>query len=375
MKRGRALPPLELGDEDRKILEGYARRRKTAQQLALRARIVLRAAAGESNMSIAHALDTTRETVGRWRKRFLERGLGGLHDEPRPGAPRTVSDAKVEEIVTRTLEEAPENATHWSTREMARRVGVSSNTVRRVWQAFGLQPHRSESFQLSNDPLLVEKMRDVVGLYLNPPEHAAVLCVDEKSQIQALDRKQPILPMLPGRPERRSHDYRRHGTTTLFAALDVATGKVIGSLHRKHRAIEFKKFLRRIDEDVPAELDVHVILDNYATHKTPEVQRWLARHPRFHFHFTPTYSSWLNQVERWFAFLTDKKIKRGAHESVVQLERAIREFIAHGNRDPRPFAWTKSADEILKSIRRFCERTMTAHGVPQTCMETSGAGH
>lgn len=375
MARGRPLPPLELRDEDRKILEGYTRRRKTAQQLALRARIVLRAAAGESNMSIAHALDTTRETVARWRTRFHDHGLDGLHDEPRPGAPRTVPDARVEEIVTRTLEETPENATHWSTRDMARRVGVSSTTVRRVWRAFGLQPHRSESFQLSNDPLLVEKVRDVVGLYLNPPDHAAVLCVDEKSQIQALDRKQPILPMLPGRAERRSHDYRRHGTTTLFAALDVATGKVIGSLHRKHRAVEFRKFLRRIDEAGPAELDVHLILDNYAAHKTPEIQRWLARHPRFHFHFTPTYSSWLNQVERWFALLTDKQIKRGAHQSVVQLERAIREFIERGNQDPRPFTWTKSADDILKTIRRFCERTASAHGLAPTCMETSGAGH
>ena len=363
MAQGRPLPALEVSDEDRRILEGYARRRKTSQQLALRARIVLRCADGESNMRVAHQLDTTRETVGRWRKRFMEVGLDGLHDEPRPGAPRTISDEKVEEIVTLTLEETPENATHWSTREMARRVGVSSATVHRVWRAFGLQPHRTESFHLSNDPLFVEKVRDVVGLYLNPPDHAVVLCVDEKTQIQALDRKQPILPMLPGQPERRTHDYRRHGTTTLFAALDIATGKVIGSLHRRHRSVEFKKFLRRIDSEVPKNLDVHVVVDNYSAHKTPSIQRWLAKHPRFHFHFTPTYSSWLNQVERWFAHLTDKKIKRGAHLSVVQLEKDIRQFIQTDNRDPKPYTWTKSADDILASIRRFCERTAQAHGL------------
>lgn len=365
MTRGRPLPPLELSDGDRRVLEGYARRRKTAQQLALRARIILRCADGESNMMVAHRLDTTRETVGRWRKRFMEAGLDGLHDEPRSGAPRTIDDEKVEEIVTLTLEGTPENATHWSTREMARRVGVSSATVHRVWRAFGLQPHRTESFHLSNDPLFVEKVRDVVGLYLNPPEHAVVLCVDEKTQIQALDRKQPILPMLPGQPERRTHDYRRHGTTTLFAALDIATGKVIGSLHRRHRSIEFKKFLRRIDAEVPMNLDVHVVVDNYSAHKTQSIQRWLAKHPRFHFHFTPTYSSWLNQVERWFAHLTDKNIKRGAHLSVVQLEKDIRQFIETDNRDPKPYTWTKSADDILASIRRFCERTAQAHGLAQ----------
>lgn len=365
MTRGLSLPALEVSDEDRRVLEGYARRRKTSQQLALRARIVLRCSEGKSNMMVAHQLDTTRETVGRWRKRFMEVGLDGLHDEPRPGAPRTIDDEKIEEIVTLTLEETPENATHWSTREMARRVGVSSATVHRVWRAFGLQPHRTESFHLSNDPLFVEKVRDVVGLYLNPPEHAVVLCVDEKTQIQALDRKQPILPMLPGQPERRTHDYRRHGTTTLFAALDIATGKVIGSLHHRHRSIEFKKFLRRIDAEVPENLDVHVVVDNYSAHKTQSIQRWLAKHPRFHFHFTPTYSSWLNQVERWFAHLTDKKIKRGAHLSVVQLEKDIRQFIETGNRDPKPYTWTKSADDILASIRRFCERTVQAHGLAQ----------
>lgn len=365
MARGRPLPPLALQEEDRRILEGYARRRKTSQQLALRARIILRCAQGESNMSVAHRLDTTRETVSRWRKRFLESGIEGLHDEPRPGAPRKIGDEKVEEIVTLTLEETPKNATHWSTREMARYVGVSQATVQRIWRAFGLQPHRSESFHLSNDPLFVEKVRDVVGLYLNPPEHAVVLCVDEKTQIQALDRKQPILPMLPAQPERRTHDYRRHGTTTLFAALDIATGKVIGSLHRRHRAIEFKKFLNRIHDEVPEHLDVHVVMDNYSTHKAPAIQRWLARHPRFHFHFTPTYSSWLNQVERWFAHLTEKGIKRGAHRSVVQLERDIRSFIELDNQDPKPFTWTKSADDILASIRRFCERTARAHGIAQ----------
>lgn len=363
MARGRPLPPLELSDEDRRALEGYARRRRTAQQLALRARIILRCADGDSNMLVAHQLDTTRETVGRWRKRFLEQGLDGLHDEPRPGAPRSVTDEKVEEIVQLTLEGAPENATHWSTRSMARRAGVSAATVQRVWRAFGLQPHRTKSFHLSTDPLFVEKVRDIVGLYLNPPEHAVVLCVDEKTQIQALDRKQPILPMLPGRLERRTHNYRRHGTTSLFAALNIATGEVIGSLHRRHRAIEFKKFLQRIDAEVPDEFDIHIVMDNSSTHKTKAIQRWLARHPRFHVHFTPTYSSWLNQVERWFALLTDKMIKRGAHHSVVQLEKDIRRFIQVGNRDPSPFTWTKSADDILKSIKRFCEHTATAHGL------------
>jgi transposase len=375
MARGRPLAPLQLEDEDRQLLEGCIRRRKTAQQLALRARIVLGCAAGESNMAIAHRLDTTRETVGRWRQRFLESGIDGLHDEPRPGAPRTIDDEKVEQIVTLTLEETPQNATHWSTREMARRVGVSQATVHRVWRAFRLQPHRSEGFHLSNDPLFVEKVRDIVGLYLNPPEHAVVLCVDEKSQIQALDRKQPILPMQPGQPERRTHDYRRHGTTTLFAALNVVSGKVIGSLHRRHRAVEFKKFLQRIDEAVPEELDVHVVMDNYAAHKTPEIQRWLAKHPRFHCHFTPTYSSWINQVERWFGLLSERKIKRGGHRSVFQLEKDIRSYIDVTNRDPRPFVWIKSADEILQSIRRFCERTARAHGIEQNRDEISETGH
>jgi len=365
MARGRPLAPLELKDQDRKVLEGYVRRRKTAQQLSLRAQIVLASAAGESNMAIAHRLDTSRETVGRWRKRFAESGIDGLFDEPRPGAPRTIDDDQVERIVTLTLEETPENATHWSTREMARRVGVSAATVHRVWRAFGLQPHRSKGFHLSNDPLFVEKVRDIVGLYLNPPEHAVVLCVDEKSQIQALDRKQPILPMQPGQPERRTHDYRRHGTTTLFAALDIAAGTVIGSLHRRHRAVEFKKFLQRIDAEVPQDLDVHIIMDNYSTHKTATIRRWLARHPRFHLHFTPTYSSWLNQVERWFALLTERMIKRGAHRSVVQLESDIRRYLDVNNRSPKPFVWLKSADEILKSIQRFCERTVRAHGIAQ----------
>jgi len=375
MTRGRPLPPLQLSEEERRVLEGYERRRKTAQHLAFRARIILRCAAGESNMLVAHQLDTTRETVGRWRKRFLEQRLDGLHDEPRPGAPRTISDEKVEEIVTLTLEETPENATHWSTRDLARRVGVSPTTVFRVWRAFGLQPHRTESFHLSNDPLFVEKVRDIVGLYLNPPEHAVVLCVDEKTQIQALDRKQPVLPMLPGQPERRTHNYRRHGTTSLFAALDIATGKVIGSLHRRHRSSEFKKFLQRIDAEVPEEFDVHIVMDNSSTHKTRVIERWLARHPRFHVHFTPTYSSWLNQVERWFAILTTKMIKRGAHHSVVQLEKDIRRFIEVGNRDPSPFTWTKSADDILKSIQRFCERTAAVHQLQKKCDATSETGH
>lgn len=363
MARGRPLDPIQLEPEVRALLEGYTRRRKTAQQLALRARIVLAAADGLSNMAIADRLDTTRETVGRWRRRFLEHGVDGLHDEARPGAPRRIDDRKIEEIVTLTLESSPRNATHWSTRGMAKRVGVSQATVQRVWRAFGLQPHRTQGFHLSNDPLFVEKVRDIVGLYLNPPEHAVVLCVDEKSQIQALDRKQPVLPMQPTQPERRTHDYVRHGTTTLFAALDIANGKIIGSIHRRHRTTEFKKFLAKIDEEVPDDLEVHIVLDNYAAHKTPVIQRWIARHPRFHLHFTPTYSSWLNQVERWFGLLTERKIKRGSHQSVVQLEKDLRDYIEVTNSEATPFQWTKSADDILKSLQRFCERTTQALGI------------
>lgn len=353
---------IELSEAEREVLESYTRRRKTAQALALRARIVLRCAEGGHDGVVAEELGVSRGMVGRWRRRFASKRLAGLHDEPRPGAPRTVTDADVERVVIATLETTPKGATHWSTREMAKHTGLSHSTIGRIWRAFGLAPHRVETFTLSNDPLFVEKVRDIVGLYLNPPEHAIVLCVDEKSQVQALNRSQPVLPMQPGRAESRTHTYVRHGTTALFAALDVVTGKVIGQCRRRHRATEFIAFLKQIDESVPAELDVHVVMDNLSTHKTPAVQRWFARHPRFHPHFTPTYSSWLNQIERWFALLEQRQIKRGSHRSVVHLERAIYEFIDTTNDDPKPFRWTKSADDILANVRRFCASTLQAQG-------------
>ena len=356
MPRGRPLAVLTLEERDRETLTRWTRRPKTAQALAQRARIVQAAADGRPNDAIARELSITPHTVGKWRRRFLERGPDGLLDEPRPGAPRTITDDQVEAVIVKTLEAKPANATHWSTRSMARAMGMSQASISRIWRAFGLQPHRSESFKLSTDPLFVEKVRDVVGLYLDPPERAVVLCVDEKIQIQALARFQPILPMLLGTPERRSHDYVRHGTTSLFAALDRVSGMVIGALHRRHRAREFQAFLERIDASVPAELGVHLVLDNYATHKTPAIQRWLLRHPRFHLHFTPTGASWLNLVERWFAELTEQKIKRGAHTSVPALERDIRGWMASWNENPRPYVWTKTADQILASLARYCER-------------------
>lgn len=357
MRRGPRLEPITLTTEENNRLVEWTRRHKTSQALALRARIVLACQQDVSNTEIAERLRVTVQTVGKWRKRFVARRLDGLLDEPRPGAPRTISDAMVEKVIAKTLHEKPRDATHWSSRTMAKASGLSQTAVVRIWRAFGLQPHRAETFKLSADPLFIEKVRDIVGLYLNPPDRALVLCVDEKSQIQALDRTQPILPMMPGVPERRTHDYRRHGTTTLFAALNVATGKVIGQLHRRHRAKEFLQFLQTIDEAVPAKLDVHLVLDNYGTHKTPSVKRWLARHPRFHVHFTPTSASWLNQVERWFAELTEKQIRRGTHRSTMQLEQAIRSYLKVYNRDPKPFVWTKTADQILESIKRFCMRT------------------
>ncbi|MGH8698586.1 MAG: IS630 family transposase [Burkholderiales bacterium] len=376
-KRGRPRgqrTPIELSAREREVLLGYTRRRKTAQAIALRARIVLACAEGHSNEEVARRLRANRLTVGRWRRRFLERRLEGLHDEPRPGAPRRISDAVVERVVMLTLETPPSDATHWSTREMGRRLGLSHATVHRIWQAFRLQPHRSTTFRISNDPLFVEKVRDIVGLYLNPPEHALVLCVDEKSQIQALDRSQPLLPMRPGQPERRTHDYRRHGTTTLYAAFDIASGKVIGQCHPRQRAIEFVRFLQRIDRAVPAALDVHLVMDNNATHKTPRVRRWLARHPRFHVHFTPTYSSWLNQVERWFALLAQKQLRRGVHRSTRELVRDILAFIDQQETEGRPFVWTKTADQILASLERFCGYTLRAHGVEDRS-KTSETGH
>lgn len=357
MHKGPQLRELKLSTQENAQLLEWTRRHKTSQALALRARIVLACAQGHNNSEVARDCRVYRQTVGKWRGRFLERRLDGLLDEPRPGAPRKHGDAKIERLIAMTLNERPAEATHWSTRLMARKLKVSQSTVSRVWRAFGLQPHRSETFKLSTDPLFIEKVRDIVGLYLNPPTKAMVLCVDEKSQIQALDRTQPALPLAPGLPERRTHDYVRHGTTTLFAALDVATGSVIGQLHRRHRAKEFLAFLRTIEASVPAALGVHLVMDNSSTHKTPSVRGWLARHPRFQVHFTPTSSSWLNQVERWFALLSARQIKRGSHRSTVELERAIRQYLEVSNREPTPFIWTKSADQILASLARFCKRT------------------
>lgn len=358
MARGRPKAELVLTDEERTVLERYVRRGTTAQRLSFRARIVLACADGANNKLVAKRLRTTEPTVGKWRARFVEARLDGLLDEPRPGAPRSITDDAVEAVVVKTLETTPKGATHWSTRQMARVVGMSHDSVRRIWNAFGLKPHVTQHFQLSNDPLLIEKVRDIVGLYMSPPDNALVLCVDEKSQIQALNRTQPLLPLRPGQAERRTHDYERHGTTTLFAALDVATGNVLGECYARHRAIEFRKFLDRIDADVPAELDVHVVLDNYSTHKAPIVKAWLAKRPRYHLHFTPTHGSWLNQVERWFGLLTQRQIKRGAHTSVASLKAAIEAFLAAHNDDPTPFTWTKSADDILASIARFATRTI-----------------
>jgi transposase len=347
---------LSLTVEERETLERWARRPKSAQALAQRSRIVLECAAGKPNTAVAQKLGLTHQTVGKWRQRFLERRLGGLLDEPRPGAPRQVGDAHIEQVVRLTLESTPADATHWSTRAMAKRSGLSQTMVGRIWRAFGLQPHRVEGFKLSKDPRFIEKVRDIVGLYLDPPDRALVLCVDEKAQIQALDRSQPLLPMRPGQAARRTPDYRRHGTINLFAALDAKAGTVIGEFHRRHRTVEFRSFLATVEAAVPGELELHLILDNYGTHKTPAIKRWLVRHPRFHLHFTPTGGSWLNLVERWFALLTEKQLRRGAHRSTRELEDAIRTYLEHHNRHPKPFIWTKTADQILESVARFCKR-------------------
>ncbi len=375
MARGRVAVAIDLSVSERRELESLARRRKTAQGLARRARIVLAAAAGLENKQIARELGATKDTVGKWRRRFAEQRLDGLYDEPRPGAPRTIEDDEVAEVVRRTLEETPPDATHWSLRSMASAVGHAPSTIHRIWQAFGLQPHRSETFKLSSDPFFVEKVRDIVGLYLAPPERALVLCVDEKSQVQALDRTQPLLPLRPGQPERRSHDYKRHGTTTLFAALDIATGEIIGRCFPRHRAKEFLKFLRTIEANVPADLDVHLVIDNYATHKTSAIRNWFAAHPRWHIHFTPTSASWLNQVERFFALLTEKQLRRGVHRSTRELEDAILDYIDIVNSDPKPFRWTKSADDILATIKRFCLRTIETAQQQTKIRETSESGH
>jgi transposase len=344
-----------LADKDK--LELLARRPKTAQRVALRSKIVLRSAEGLPNQEIARRLGVTGATVGKWRERYRVRGMKGLSDDSRPGTPRKITDAKVEDAVTRTLESLPPAATHWSTRALAAKVGLSQSAVVRIWHSFGLQPHRSETFKLSTDPWLVEKVRDIVGLYLNPPEHAIVLCVDEKSQVQALDRTQPILPLRPGLPEQRTSDYERHGTTSLFAALDIATGKVIGECHRRHRHQDFLKFMEAVDSTLPADAgEIHLVLDNYGTHKTPKVVRWFARHPRYQLHFTPTSGSWVNQVERWFAEITEKRIRRGSFTSVASLEKAIKEYLEYNNEHPKPFVWTADADLILGKIQRLCER-------------------
>jgi transposase len=345
-----------VSDEEREVLARWARRPKTAQALAFRCRVVLGAAEGRSSKEIAAELGCHATTVSRWRVRFSQRGIDGLHDEPRPGKPRSISDDDVERVIVKTLEEQPLDATHWSTRSMAAATGMSQTAVSRIWRAFGLKPHQTEAFKLSPDPQFIDKVRDIVGLYLNPPEAAVVLCVDEKSQIQALDRSAPVLPLMPGVPERRSHDYVRYGTTNLYAALDVASGQVLSEMTPRHRAEEFRRFLNLIDKSVPADLDVHVVLDNSSTHKTPSIQRWLVRHPRFTLHFTPTYSSWLNLVERWFAELTTKWIKRGSHRSVRDLVASIRTWIENWNDHPKPFVWHKTADEILDSLAYYCQR-------------------
>lgn len=358
MAIGRPVSWIVLTEDERLKLEELSRRRKTGQALALRARIILGCAQGLTNGQTAKALKISMPTVGKWRSRFAAERVAGLADAPRPGQPRKITDAQVEKVITRTLERLPKNATHWSTRSMAKAEGLTQNAILRIWRAFGLKPHLEESFKLSSDPFFVEKVRDVVGLYLNPPEQtrAIVLCVDEKSQVQALQRSQPLLPMRPGQPARRTHDYERHGTTSLFAALNIATGKVIAQCHRRHRHQEFVRFLERIEAEVPADLEIHLVMDNYATHKTPKVERWFRRHPRYHLHFTPTSASWLNQVERWFAKITEQQLRRSAFHSVADLEKAIQDYIANNNANPKPFVWTASADLILNKVKSFCER-------------------
>jgi transposase len=377
MRLGRPKVALILTEDERVRLDSLAHRSRTAPHLARRARIILACAEGANNKVVAKRLRMSQTTVCKWRGRFLRDRLDGLYDEPRPGTPRRIGDEQVEQVIVRTLEETPRGATHWSSRGMAKASGLSRTTVQQIWRAFGLQPHRSETFKLSKDPLLIEKVRDIVGLYMNPPDHAVVFCVDEKSQIQALDRTQPLLPMRPGQAERRTHDYKRHGTTTLFAALNVKTSKVVTAFHRRHRSIEFRQFLDAVDAAVPRHLDVHLIMDNYGTHKTVLIQNWLAKRPRFHVHFTPTYGSWLNLVERWFAELTNKQLRRGVHRSVGQLEAAIREFIDAHHASSKPFVWTKTADQILASIARFAQRTLDFQAAPAAPLiaRTTRSGH
>ena len=360
MRTGRPKPPLILTAEEHDRLQSLAHRARSQPALARRARVVLACAEGLSNKAVARKTRTSLGMVGKWRARFLKARLEGLYDEPRPGAPREVSDAEVERVVIQTLESTPRGQTHWSTRGLAKATGLSRMTISRIWRAFGLQPHRTDTFKLSPDPLLIEKVRDIVGLYMNPPDHALVFCVDEKSQIQALDRTQPLLPLRPGQLERRTHDYKRHGTTSLFAALELKTSKVIAQLHRRHRSLEFRQFLDVIEAQVPAGLEVHIIVDNYGTHKTALIRKWFVKRPHFHVHFTPTYGSWINLVERFFALLTEKQIRRGIHRSTRELEQAIRHYLEIYNGTAKPFVWTKTADQILASIARYAQRTIAA---------------
>lgn len=357
MPRGPKLQPLVLSATETAQLTAWSRRPKTARALAERARIILASASGAPNLAVAKTVGVTFQTVGKWRQRFLRARLDGLLDAPRPGAPRAITDGEVERVIRQTLESRPADATQWSTRSMARTVGMTQTAVVRIWHAYGLQPHREATFKLSTDPLFIDKVRDVVGLYLAPPERALVLCVDEKTQVQALDRTAPYLPLGPGHAARRSHDYVRHGTTSLFAALDIATGTVIAACHDRHRAREFRQFLNTIEASVPADLAIHLVLDNYSTHKAPTIRRWLRRHPRYHLHFIPTSSSWLNQVETWFSVLTQRQLRRGVHRSVKELTTALLAYTAETNKTAVPFRWTKSADDILQSLKRFCIRT------------------
>jgi transposase len=372
---GRPAIAIALTAAERCELKSLANRRRTAQGLARRARIVLAAAEGMENQVIAAVVGADENTVGKWRRRFAERRVDGLYDEPRPGAPRQIGDDAIAETIRLTLETTPPAATHWSLRAMAAAVGHAPSTIHRIWKAFGLQPHRTETFKLSSDPRFVEKVRDIVGLYLAPPERALVLCVDEKSQIQALDRTQPLLPMRPGQVERRTHDYTRHGTLSLFAALDAATGRIIGRCFARHRAREFRAFLNTIEANVPADLDVHIVMDNVSSHKTQAIRNWFAKRPRWQVHYTPTSASWLNQVERFFAGLTEKQIRRGIHRSTAELEAAITRYIDTTNADPKPFVWTKSADDILASIRRFCMATLRLAETQAVICKTSESGH
>src|SRR4051795_5680846 len=372
---GKPAIGIELTGAERRELESLARAQKTGQALARRARIVLAAAAGLENKAICVAVGADANTVSKWRRRFAERRLDGLLDEPRPGAPRTIGDEEIAEPIRLTLEARPPGATHRSLRSMAEAVGYAPSTVHRIWRAFGLQPHRSETFKLSTDPLFIEKVRDIVGLYLSPPDRALVLCVDEKSQVQALDRTQPLLPLRPGQVERRTHDYARHGTTSLFAALDVKAGTVIGRCSPRHRAVEFRQFLDAVEAAVPPDLDIHLVLDNAATHKTKLIRHWLAKRPRYHVHFTPTSASWINQVESWFGLLTERALRRGVHRSVADLERAIRAFIDTTNAEPKPFRWVKTADDILASVKRFCLQALGASTMEEALARTSESGH